>query len=535
MDLSISRSLQLKRSSGIFTDLFKEDEKPRNMIEHFMIVGAPPVSDESEIKGPEIITLFPASPLLMSPDDMNQLTSQCFPAGFDKLSAREKKKKKPLFDLYVFKFGGEDTAYYGVCARFKVITQPLPFFANEITAEYPFVFCFITSIPILACHFQFLYFLATSLHKTSEYKLTSVNRKPFPVIRGDTLPNLDRMWGCAIWPGMQPKKVFLNQIYLYRSIAIKRFNEQVFPLTNTLNLLVPAAASDTNLIAQCCLDVLFSHLSIPDIVSIYTNALLGNYIIFVSDEIRELAFAVLAVRAIISPFPFKTPLFPYIPNKDPYIGLLNSPVPYIAGVLKSTDMSEIVLDDNATIVDLETGKIKCPPVVHLPNREGLIKRLKDILEECREKITVPQRSIKKTIFSSPSFNQNYYSFFKNMDMHSMPSQFMYYHYQKYIFDHETTEKVMFAFTNHVAPDINELIAPCFVTDSTDPERPVTVFNRQLFLDTAPADAKEFYHLFSQSAVFANFCDKKTDEVDLIKMSATGIECSPLEIDDEADF
>lgn len=537
MDLSVYRSLQLKRSSGIFTEVIRVDKNARNMLEHFLIVGAPPVEKGTKVTDPKIITIFPASPLAMSPDDMNMLTLHCFPNGFGKLKEKEQKKKNPLLELYTFRLGGQSCTFYGCVAKFKVMTNPIPWFASEVSIKYPFAFCIISSIPILSSHFQFLYFLVNAYHKPNEFKFnkTMLSHKPFHVIRGETLPDLLRMNGCGVWPGITPKIHFLNQVNLYRSISIKRYNKQAFPVLSTLFVHVPAAASDINLIAACCLDVLFSYLSIPDIVNLFTYALLGNYIMFQADDARLLSSSVLALRAILSPFPFQTPLIPYVINDDRFIGLLNSPVPYIAGVFKNTDLSEIEIGDQAVYVDLENGKVKGPKVIRLPNRDGLIKRLKDIIREASETITVPQKAIKKSFFSSPTWNQNYYTFFKNLDKYTMPPAFMSNHYQKYIFDQATVEKVMFAFTSHVAPEVADLIKPCFVTDTTDIDRPCTVFNRTLFLDSIPKDSKAFYTLFSQTHAFAGFCDKKTDEVDLIKMSANTEDVSPLELDDEVDF
>jgi hypothetical protein len=51
----------------------------------------------------------------------------------------------------------------------------------------------------------------------------------------------------------------------------------------------------------------------------------------------------------------------------------------------------------------------------------------------------------------------------------------------------------------------------FVTDRTDEQHPVTVFNKELFFASLSPQMSPFYFAFSQTTMFQEFIDKKMDE------------------------
>jgi hypothetical protein len=83
--------------------------------------------------------------------------------------------------------------------------------------------------------------------------------------------------------------------------------------------------------------------------------------------------------------------------------------------------------------------------------------------------------------------------------------------RKYIFKPPLVGEIVELFRRHFAPKLGELIQPCFITDTTDIEHPVTVFNRELFLATVPAADAAFYDAFLGTTAFHEFSDGRMEE------------------------
>ena len=67
---------------------------------------------------------------------------------------------------------------------------------------------------------------------------------------------------------------------------------------------------------------------------------------------------------------------------------------------------------------------------------------------------------------------------------------------------------------HLAPKIQKLIEPFFITDSTDAESPITILNHNLLInalgDMEYSEVK-FYNQFFTTINFHEFCEEKADE------------------------
>ena len=437
-----------------YPKLIKE-EKPaeRRLVEHFLILGAP-YSDYSEIVPfPEILNIFPYAPLLLEPTGIHQLTSFCYPQGLHPLSEKEKKKKDPILDFFIFRIGGTDIPYYGVCAKVQVkCFKKLPFFATSSSSNFPFIFCIVTSIPIFSTHFQFLSFIANSLFSRKTIKLVLPGVEELPVQKGATLPSLDTKNGIGTCPKINPSKTFFKQVNLYRSINQNTKEPLIFPITDRINLSVPIVSQEAKTIAQCCLDLLFSLLPVTDIISIYASALVGNYVIFKSSNPRYVSFCVLGLCSLIFPFPLHMPILPIIPNDPKFIRILNSPVPYIAGVLDSADLDDIEIDATATIINLDECVIENQVPIDVPYKEDQIKYITTILEEEKNDILVPQKTTKENLFAQPKPNPLYDEFFETkIDPFSIPKHFYLEHQQKYIFNEKTIDKILVVFSQRIGP------------------------------------------------------------------------------------
>jgi hypothetical protein len=83
--------------------------------------------------------------------------------------------------------------------------------------------------------------------------------------------------------------------------------------------------------------------------------------------------------------------------------------------------------------------------------------------------------------------------------------------RKYIFKPPLIAEIVDLFRKHFAPKLEEMLEPCFITDTTDIEHPVTVFNRDLFLASVPAADVSFYEAFLGTTAFQEFSEGRMEE------------------------
>lgn len=421
------------------------------LFDHFLIVGGPYTEYSGIVPYPEILNIFPYAPLALDEGGMYQLTQFCFPQGFHPLTDKEKEGDR-IIDFFSFRLNGTDEPYYVTCLKLQVYNKKkLPFFATKSSSLFPFVFCIISSTPLLSSHFQFLTFIATTMGKSSKSKFDVPTVDPLPVIKGPTLKILDTKYGVGTCPKITPSKSFFKQVNLYRSLKQDESNTLIYNLTDEMKLAIPCISSNSIYLAQNCLDLLFSLLSISDIISIYASALIGNYVIFKSENPRYISFSVLGLVSLISPFPLHMPIMPIIPNDPRYLELLNSPVPYIFGICSTNDISQYEIDASATIVNLDDNVIENQVMVDVPYKEDQIKYIEEILEEEKGNILVPQKTIKETIFSQPVPNPAYDEFFTKLCPLTIPQLAPNRRSQKYIFNEKAVEKILIVFSQRIGP------------------------------------------------------------------------------------
>jgi hypothetical protein len=91
-----------------------------------------------------------------------------------------------------------------------------------------------------------------------------------------------------------------------------------------------------------------------------------------------------------------------------------------------------------------------------------------------------------------------------------------------MFSQKVVRDILDAFARHLAPGLAGLLWPCFVTDMTDVDHPVTVFNREVFMASVRDDQREFYGAFLMTTMFQEFSDGLMDG----NMRAFGARGSP---------
>lgn len=468
---------------------------------------------------PRILFLAPAYPLLLREAEFDQVVQFCFPTGLQPHKMKYKRKKM-LLTQFVFKLNGTESAnIYGICCHFCANPRRIPFFATPKTLAYPFCFCILTRNPILSVHFQYLTYLVLLYNRVvnpdkasrpSEGELVAVEAS------GPSLSYLQVENNTARWPNTRFPQLFANELLFFGTIKSIPNRDKRVPLTQknshaNLNLWVPHSQPENIYIAMSSLDVLFSHLKVKEIVKLYTAMLLEHSVIFHSKKLHDLTMAVLAAKAILTPFTVESTFLPIVPNNPENLSILGSPIPYILGLpsFSTAGSALCTVDlDAKTVTDQELHHIS------VPNHKSLISKLKDAIKEFEDTILTPPMTITKKgeTYQNPKF----YDFIDQISPFVRPSYYLRHHPSKYVFNPPLVEKILSIFAMHFAPKLEVRIKPFFVTDSTDLARPITVFNKDLFLESVDESEKAFYSLFIGTSTFEQYCGRKTDEMQVVK-------------------
>ena len=479
---------------------------PEKLFEHIMIVGAAP---DGESTDPRLLFLAPAYPLLFKEEEFDHAIQFCFPAGL-KPHGREYSRQNMLITQFTFRISGINDVY-GVCCQIVINPRRVPFFVSERTLNLPFCFCILTRNPVLSVHFQYLTYLAMLFNR-----VVNPAERPKAVVAveaaGPSISYLTVEKNTARWPNTRFVELFSNELLFLGTVKADPNRDRKFQLSEKMKLVIPHLVSENENLANPCLDVLFSNLSVPDIVRLYAALLLEHHTIFKSKKLHKVTNAVLAARAILSPFRVESTLLPIIPNNSSFLPLLESPVPYICGLVASAPIANVTLPEQLCIVDLDKKTVTDAELkVDVPRHKELIDKLNKVITDYEDVITYPSKTASK---------QKYNQFFEAVSPFMRPIPFLKTKPQKYVFFPAVVEAILGIFSNHFSHELENLKA-CFVTDSTDLSHPITVFNKDLFLASVTPDQENFYEMFINTTMFQQYCEGKTDEMQTKKAQMSG--------------
>lgn len=511
-DPRLEQSIERKRR---FTESSErrsfDDMEPTHLFEHFMILGIPPDFDLTKPLEPRILFLFPAAPLLFSEDDFNQTADFCFPNGIEPHGLTYK-RKNIFISEFVFRL--DSKSIYGVCVHFIANPARVPFFATDDTIKYPFCFCILTKDPILSVHFQYLTYM-TLLYCRVLNPEGERDIQYHEVQDGPTLSYLEEEKGTARWPGTRYPDVLHTELEYFMGMKRADNRDLKYVLSEDLRLVIPPIKTEIVSIALPTLDVLFSCLSVANITKLFEALLLEHHTIFKSKDLHLLTLSVLAARALLSPFKIGASLLPIVPNTPRHLPILEAPFPYIYGITSTSSMPSISLPQNMCVVDLDKGTIDDPMLdVELPGQAQFIRTIENALKQDKQYILAPPPYIKQKDKKVP--NKDFLEFLDRVHFYMRPPRYLKFIKPKYVFIPPLVESLLNTFSHHIANKLEGRISPCFVTDSTDCEHPVTIFNKDLFLASVPKDEEAFYQEFTGTQIFTQFCEGKTDKMDETK-------------------
>lgn len=522
-DHSIHRSITQKRLSMSFlaAPVLKEDPGKKYIYDHFLILGCPVANDlenyencTRESPTPQLLFVYPSAPLIFSPQEFKTLVRFCFPTG---LAPGCKTNHSIFRNQFVFRLteDSDGAVVYGICTHINVTPFHKLFFADEFSKQYEFCFCFLTKIPMFSVLFQYSIFLGLWTYQNLKYVAHPDAFIHFtPPTESDTttiLPGLQFAAGSQRAKSFRIPRPFLQELAWFHSLRSLKGVEQRINISLKLHLTIPRILNNERYILYPCLDSLFSFLSVRNIVELYTNLLLEVQTVFVSSNLHALTLSILAIVTLLEPFAPNGTVMPVLPRDPQFSTFLESPVPYIVGKLIKPD-EEFIAPAHICVVDLDNDQVIVQdPIPDLPCQEELKKSLRTIISQYEAKITVPQKIVKLGVLKKGTkLNEKYINFIRTIGDFNCPRAIINMEYQKYVFTPEVCDKIIAAFAESVAPTVESLIKPCFVTETTDIDHPVTVFNKELFIDSVPPKAHTFYAAFTTTTIFQEFVDAQTD-------------------------
>jgi hypothetical protein len=481
--------------------MIQEDENPNTapIFDQFLIVGADPLHFNPS---PKLLMAFPGSSNFLSPQELERLPAFCFPHGFSRVSDDK------YLEQFVFEIGAQSNPFriFGICSLSSFRNCEKTWFTSEFSKDYPICLCFLTRNPLIATSFHILYFLARALAGTVPTLTAHSARGRAPEVR-EVIAGMTGQGGALKVVGMTIPAAFLRELSFFSSIVPRDAVKKV-ALAKTSVMSIPNLCHASKCVFYASLDLLFSCLSVEHIVQAVSVFLLERQIAFVASDIHRLTLAMLCVRALTEPFRYRGAFLPVLPDREEYREFLDAPTPFVVGVLRA---STIRIPGHVCVIDLDADTIVDPdqsPM--LAGADSLIRRLRVMMEKWAPTVALPPKQIMGP--NGVRVSNQRYALLTREKKSEFASLHSYFHCErKWVFTEEHVAEIASAFAETVAPTLEAHALLCFVTDRTDERRPVTVFNKELFFDCIPTDAREFYLAFSQTTMFQEFIDKKMDE------------------------
>lgn len=528
-DNSIRKSLDMKRMSQCISpnaSLKAVSEHKKTPYDHFLIVGLPLKVDVPENPNltPKILMMYPSAPLILEPSEYERVVSFCFPNGVQPVPPGQ----NYIHDQFVFRINknvnGEQIPVYGICTQFDVTHVRNSFFFDADSSKYLFCICFLTTQPLIAPTFQFSCLLVLWINQKLAYKF-----HPNPDLKFDTpseaetvlLPGLRWGGGSQSMNSIRIPRKFLQELDFFYTIELAPF-PKILPMdrNNHYMLSIPALETPDKYILGPSLSYLFSALSVRNITKVYSLMLLDSQLVFISKDPTRLTLSILAAVNILNPFEPCVVIMPVIPNNENFLPLLDSPTPFIIGVVVNEEGLQLHPESEITVINLDTDTIierKVTPI--FPDYEKVEEQINLLFELHKAKIIPPPKFIKKGIIKKDlEDNPDFDAFIERTSGFAFPQLTIYNDPPKYILTEAVNDQVVDAFRKGLPETISYLMNPCFVSDTTDANKPVTIFNHELFVSSINPDWKEFFDLFINTQIFQQFCDIKTDEKEVYLQS-----------------
>jgi hypothetical protein len=470
------------------------------LFDELLVIGAP-INRGTSPPRPTILVVFPAAPLLLGADEYRRVSSFCFPKGFHATS----KRADFLIEQFVFQITSAacQSPVYGICTIVSMKDCRDAFFYGPASKGYPTCLCFLTKTPVFSPVFQYSYFLARwigGLDKAPLLHSHPIEQPDASTVR--MLPHLTLVGAAFLADGFVIRRTFVAELAWARGLRCAVSGDAIERLSRTDSMTIPSQARARFSSLYLGLDILFSRLSVANVVKAVSILLLERHVIVASASLFELSVCCLCLSRLCKPFVLQCIFLPILPRH--FLGLLESPVPFICGVVRRK--RPVTAPAYVALINLDSDSIvEEDQTPLLPDADRLIEKLTSLFEFNAREILIPKprtRGFRRDDASRRDFIAT--------RIHKFAAPLSYAaHDRRYIFTLEISEAIDGLFRCQFAPLLERVMQPCFVTDRSD-RNPVTVFNQDLFLASVPH--REFYEIFVSTTVFNEFADVLMDEL-----------------------
>jgi hypothetical protein len=221
-----------------------------------------------------------------NPDDFARPPDFCFPSGFSAARSTKASLKQPLIllDQFVFQM---QSGVFSMCTTFCLADARDSFFFNSPTKVYPTCFCILTSVRCFAALFHFELCLAKWIAGIDiSIGVHSFQVEPPASDSITSLPAMALAGSCLSRGGFLIPRDFAAELAFARSLKLDPAKHRVITLSDKDGMIIPSRASVPHLVEYTTLELLFSRLSIVNIVRAVSCFVLKKHVVIVSASIR---------------------------------------------------------------------------------------------------------------------------------------------------------------------------------------------------------------------------------------------------------
>jgi hypothetical protein len=472
-----SLTKELSRRRNTFNVPVFSPRSSGRLFEQFLVFG-PTAEHEARL-----LAAYPAMHVFETP--ISQFMDYCFPTGPSRENLRTWDKDW-ILDQFVFQLNYSTGVIYGVCLHVRGTNlAPLPFLNKKVVKRTAIAFCLLTSLPVFSVHFTFLTHLAT-VAMTKSRASSADSPMPVPWRNVKPLPNLTIQGGFGrdssfpLFPAL-PTEVawyYEQSPALRTSVSLANFSLE-FP--------DDAAIANGSSVMWAALDTLFSLLSPPDILTVAACLLLDGQVLVLGDSLQEISMTVFALTCLIRPFEFAGTVIPVLPSGPSYLQLLNSPSPFLIGCVLTGALREFSFVDTALFVELDKHRV-CPMGATFPQFPGFAQLSTGI----------------KSVIATRKNTTGTHPF-------EFPRRLVDRLGHKVAFNAGVAEQILGIIQSPLSQITSDLLVCFFVTDLSEGDQAVTLFNHELFVATVPPPDIPFFNMLFDSMTFQLYVEKRIHE------------------------
>lgn len=453
----------------------------------FLLIGIPP--DKTADDKAQILMAFP--PCELPGISLAKIVNQCLPTG-PKRNYLRRNAGHILQDEFVFTFTNGLQTMYAICVQ-TTCKNFNPFFASNDTLGTTYCYCLVSTLPVFGTHFTFLTYLALLCHGTVSEPHPLEQDLKVQIPDGAPIEGLEIVRDCAYNPSIKVPNRVIDELLNFYVLTVK---SQPVKLSKSLIVTLQYPnVPPKKMILWSAFDTLFSVLEVNDILTVFTALLCDAQVVVLGRTLQEISMTVLALDAMLNPFKFSGLVIPILPAEPDYIDFLQSPTPFLIGVVPNPLIQPNTFLKTTLFVNLDKHVIaQHDSYPKIPNHQQVIHQLNTLLNSfvCSEE-------------SHP---------------YGFPPSFTRYLNHKYNFGLTQIDQIMETVHRSLSQFYTDMIFCFFVTDTGISEKGVTVFNQELFLSASADSEKAFYSALIDSQTFQMFVEKRIADFNKAKSESS---------------